>query len=98
LYGSFFKELEARSKPLSMAQIVAAVASGYKSAAEQIVFLEKKASDLKASPDSFALLSTLAASSYINERNFDKAKQLLEQVQGKMWFSFFLAKRRVHPS
>jgi 26S proteasome regulatory subunit N9 len=67
-----------------MAQIVVAVASGYKSLEEQIAFLEKKANDLKASSDSYALLKTVAASSYTSLKNFEKAKHVLEEVQAML--------------
>ena len=37
----------------------------------------------------YALLKSLAAASYTSERNFDKAKQVLDEVQGKGEDRFF---------
>ncbi len=79
--GTFFRDLESRSKPLSMAQIIVAVAQHLRSPPEQIAFLEKKANDLKASQDSYCLLLSTAAGAYTNEKNFDKAKATLAQVE-----------------
>ncbi len=55
LYAGFFKELEPRIKPLSMAQILVEVSTQYKPA-EGIAFLENKCRDYKGTNDAYALL------------------------------------------
>jgi hypothetical protein len=82
--GTFFRDLESRSKPLSMAQLFVAVAQHYRSPAEQIAFLEKKANDLKGNQDSHCLLLATAAGAYTNEKNFEKAKTTLAQVEAQL--------------
>lgn len=67
-----------------------AVAQQHKTPAEQIAFLEKKANDLKANPDSLCLLLSTAAAAYTAEKNFDKAKTTLERVESLLNGAFGL--------
>lgn len=81
LYNGFLKELEPKVKPLSMAVIIVQVSSQFKTPEEAIEFLEKKKKDFKGNNESYALLVTAQARVYGSEKNFDKAKELLEEVQ-----------------
>lgn len=81
LYAGFFKELEPRAKPLSMAQIIVAVAAQYKNVAEGITFLEGKAKDFKGTAEANALLVVAIADSHILAKSFDKAKESLSSIE-----------------
>ena len=64
-----------------MALMIVQVSSQYKSAKDANEFLEKKIKDFRGSNESYALLMTANAHIYATERNFERAKEVLGEVQ-----------------
>lgn len=82
LYNGFLKELESRVKALSMAQILVQVAGQYPNVKEGISFLEQKATEFKKnSTEAYALLLSMSAQMHTIERSFDRARDLLQEVE-----------------